>query len=325
MGMKRFRLITLLVAIPLIVCSVLFLIRYRALKEFEKELLTMAQKKNVDIQFYGIVVDQNGKPVADAVVEMDRMYFMLGNEAHKVVSNAEGIFSITGIKGRSLRLRSIAKKGYEYIRRNQNLTNYDYSSEIEKNRYISNPSKPEIFTLRKMNDAVFLLEDEFLKKIRKDEFYLLDIVRSRIKKEVDSQYYPDLKISNIQVGLISQTIVEAIGDGAGIILASSPIYRAPDSGYKREITIPINVRSRKGICLVVRTSRDLYALLNIQITLHDDGVMCHVKSYVNPYGGRSLEKDPYLPAETYVKLRVEAKKSLRRGKIPNMPERYMRQ
>jgi hypothetical protein len=94
--------------------------------------ITALMKKiaNADIEFYGKVIDQDGKPVAGAVIEaevtitmtgmkdiLNTMITHLGNTERKTVtveSDANGCFSIIESKGSSLDIKDIRCSGYMY-------------------------------------------------------------------------------------------------------------------------------------------------------------------------------------------------------------------
>lgn len=74
--------------------------------------------QQVDIAFYGKVIDQNNQPVTDATVHVlvYRTEDSIGKATTKIAgrTDANGLFQLTG-KGSSTAIATIKKKGYEFL------------------------------------------------------------------------------------------------------------------------------------------------------------------------------------------------------------------
>lgn len=69
-----------------------------------------------NIEFYGLIVDQNGQPVSDATVFITVLYnstFGSGQKQATLQSGIDGHFKVVGYKGRTLDI-GLRKEGYDY-------------------------------------------------------------------------------------------------------------------------------------------------------------------------------------------------------------------
>jgi hypothetical protein len=78
-------------------------------------------RQNATINFYGKVADQEGRPLPDAKVQIERVFgewaippsIQLKTERFAVQSDDQGSFIVKGTAGHSLQILSIEKPGYE--------------------------------------------------------------------------------------------------------------------------------------------------------------------------------------------------------------------
>ncbi len=100
------------------------------------------------ISFYGKIIDQFQNPVSGAKVQVSWNDTSAHGTSYKDLnSDGNGLFSITGIKGKILIVSQIEKEGYIpsviYQR------GFEYSAFFDKNYHIPNPNNPVIFHMHK--------------------------------------------------------------------------------------------------------------------------------------------------------------------------------
>jgi hypothetical protein len=99
------------------------------------------------INFYGRVLDENEHAVVAAKVHAQWSDFSAnGASSEESLTDAQGVFSITGKTGRGITIR-VAKEGYYTPKRQQ--TSFDYAGFWEANYYEPDSARPVTFHLRK--------------------------------------------------------------------------------------------------------------------------------------------------------------------------------
>jgi len=123
-------------------------------EERRKELFSLLQSNDAEIEFFGRVENENGVPLEGVEVEYSivksgsfapSMGLPVGSMG-KVISGADGIFEISGQKGVTLGINSLAKLGYREARRNNRSFSFGDSAE---------PHQPD-----KLNPTSFILVKE---------------------------------------------------------------------------------------------------------------------------------------------------------------------
>lgn len=108
---------------------------------------------NAPISFFGRVQDQNGAPVNEARIAFGAVdSFWEAGSNYQTASDANGLFSITGIKGAGLTV-GVSKEGYDGIK-GLSYQSFGYGMPPDSNRKAP-PSKdvPALFVLRKKASA----------------------------------------------------------------------------------------------------------------------------------------------------------------------------
>lgn len=246
------------------------------------------------IAVYGRVIDAEGKPLANATVEIginDRP-FQTGSK-YTITSDAEGRFSLTGVRGIAFSVRA-SKDGY-------------YSSdESRAHRNVLNPSNQDVAQPSENNPVLLILRK------RGAAEPLVAITSRQIDVPRNGQAI-DVDLASGQVGRGSLKIESWIGDssqrrydwryrlsvpGGGLSERQDRFgFEAPQKGYTEavEINMPANVESWSS-----RVERDYFASL-------PDGSFARfgirfypgkrnfvvIEGYFNPKpGSRNLEYDP---------------------------------
>lgn len=108
------------------------------------------------IEFYGKVIDQEDKPVAGVVVNMDWTDMSpKGTSEAERTTNASGLFSISGIQGKNFGIRSLVKDGYVPFQKS-NPHSFEYAGFWEPSYHVPDKGKPVIFRLRKKGETAAL-------------------------------------------------------------------------------------------------------------------------------------------------------------------------
>lgn len=106
-----------------------------------------------NIEFYGLIVDQNGQPVSDATVFITVLYnstFGSGQKQATLQSGTDGHFKVVGYKGRTLDI-GLRKEGYDYAGDVGPFHFTGFVSEAE--RYHPDKQKPVRFVMWKRKGA----------------------------------------------------------------------------------------------------------------------------------------------------------------------------
>jgi len=287
----------------------------------KKQLQQMIQERNVDIQFAGKVIDQNGESVPNANVQMSLGYFGVGPSSVLVYAktDSKGYFEFKNIGGSYLSVRDIIADGYDFQRKDQPHKRFEYWTELEEKRYVANMKDPVIFHVRERNKPTFLLRGEVSKKLGKDTTFYLDLARTRIFSGDDLRFVRNIEIKTEKEGGLYKILFKMPEEGSGLLVREQPIYMAPESGYEHKWIVQIAAGERKEISLIVKTADGIYSRLEGQITAHREIVILRINSFLNPFGEKSLELDENIEAELWVRLNNEARSSLLEGrKLENL-------
>jgi hypothetical protein len=193
---------------------------------------------------------------------------------------------------------------------------------------------PAVFRLRRQVAPVFLLKKQYLSLrgdagARKD--VRLDIVQGRFLKMDDTRregesgpLYTDLVVelrcpdpATSAPGLL---MYRATSSG-GALTSGAIAYAAPADGYLPEASVVIapDITRRRPEEVqrhhVFLKSRGpgVYSRLDVEVEVSGDRCHADFTTWINPYGGRSLEPRTDLTSGQYVELMNQASKSLVRG------------
>jgi len=248
------------------------------------------------VSFYGRVVDENGQPIPQANVKFGLNDTSIrGTSEYYTQSDASGLFSLTGVKGKFLGVH-ITKEEY-YQSRLENNT-FDYAG----GNNIFNPDRnnPVVFRLHKGGEKVALIKKEFEVHIKVGEAVTIDLLTGKTNSP-NSQLQVELLENEPFRRKIKGTWsmrVSAIDGGIQFQTEEFP-FLAPESGYRPSIDLGPDSEKPPtwkgsgyyGGAFYLQTHNG-YA--NVKIQAIPGNSYFRLSYYLNPSGSRNLEPDPNL-------------------------------
>lgn len=271
----------------------------------------IVKEGNVPIEFLGQVVDQENHPIEGVKVKAhsrETYEEEPGRAGTKwptmeIMTDSDGMFRISGLRGDVLGIDSIEKDGYELTKKGELSFSY-HSGEIGRS-YVPDLSKPVIYRMWKKGETEPLIAHKVEQRIPYDGTpVLFDLATG---KEVNSG--GDLRVTlmrNPQVirwgdrNYEWKATFEAVGGGGLIESKDDFMYRAPESGYEPKIEIETkpgnpNWAMEKRIAFYLKSrGGQNYARVVLDLMTGSDKPKTgfSFESYLNPSGSRNLEYDP---------------------------------
>lgn len=258
------------------------------------------------LTFYGRVIDQNGNPVVNAVVET-HITDSSGVSDVMLTTGAEGKFELLNKYGRKIFINKIICTGYENDRKVMGEMLFENGS------YTPDKNKPYIFTVRKKEPATLVLEGDLEWKIRPTiSYYEVDLVervfsRAGRLKEDNSQALADLRINSVLSPDKSSCIVTFDGNSTNseILMNDTLLYVAPETGYDKTLSLEIPIGSKITRYFYVKgRNGGIYSRLGTTLTGKADGVIINVNIFTNPLGERNLDFNEALYSQ-YLQKRMD--------------------
>jgi len=258
----------------------------------------MLLQYNSNIQFYGLVIDQNGKPVKGAKVsyniqmagDLQPQFGLQRKDKGVVYSSDNGIFQIRNKKGMYLDISSIELDGYREVRGGA-ARGYNFGSGSVQ--HAADPNRP----------VGFLLIDTTTQKPLVKSFKLAFVWDAKaVSVRVDGSDvvivfvpYRDRPPGALRGFDWSMEI--SVQQGEICRLAPESPLIAPIEGYRssvrygvlaKEPGMPKSIRQES---LVFRTKDGKYGriMTNLYVDREIDSTAAYVTVYFNPSGGRNLE------------------------------------
>jgi hypothetical protein len=265
------------------------------------------KSKNVPIEFWGRVVDQDDHPLADVQVQYHvRQWFYvppLKVDAHfperSVLTDASGAFQMLDNLGDVLTIRTLVKAGYEPEPNALRSFGYNISDNIKPDA-----NRPVVFKMWQTNakQAALVTGNKFFTIIPDGRYYTLDLLNGTL---LDGETAGDLRLRlnrspNASWGKRYDWSFELKAVNGGILPESNrdaSMYLAPESGYNTNYQFAFGAPDDTWSYLVERrfylTSREgmHYARMDVEIHafyLKDNQARFAIKYAVNPTGGRVL-------------------------------------
>ena len=261
------------------------------------------EREEVPLNFYGHVVDENGAGVSGATVKITYTYFDVtlpqyrfrGDRSFTIKSDAQGFFTIKGVKGYSLGL-DVGKEGY--FASTNNFRGAVYVHPARGYEFTPDASKPVVFRLRKKGVAEPLIRRSKSYRLPRDGApVFVDLATGRTNSPM-----PDLKIQawtddshkDAQSRYDWRVMIEVLNGGL-IERGDEFQYTAPEQGYvtsfrwdyprskgadwRSDATSSMFIRLRNG---------EMYARIKFEMIAGGDH-FCMIESFLNPSGSHNLE------------------------------------
>jgi len=265
-----------------------------------KGMYEAGKLSNLDIEFYGKVIDQHGNPVAGARVGVSLLRWRIldaGGEFHEFTTDSEGYFDVSGVSGQVLTITSISKNGYEIIGGHQQSQTFRVEGIKKKNE-----SNPYIFHAWKKTEAQHLFYGEIFQKFSQDgQYHNIEIPgfnkTMKVAFTIDS--------NGTSPNPLDWTVRFKV-DGGGVSESTEAFMNeAPESNYLRVW----NAEHRKEIAGFGKRDKrkfylkglngNIYGRMEVEFiayysrkpTLNGVGVI-DAKYWINPNGSRNLQYDP---------------------------------
>lgn len=269
--------------------------------ERRKELFQqLVQEKNVPLDFYGKVVDQNDRPVPDVKVKLNvRQWYVqsldnLNAEGRSIVyekrSDADGFFNLSEGTGDALTVESVEKEGYQLSAK----TSRSYGAATD-------PGSPVVFKMWKQGPKEPLVTGQKVFGIIPDgRVYTLDLLQG--KKVEGDRAEGDLRISIVRPADATprskyQWSYKLEGVHGGLVETDDEfMYLAPESGYESKFAINLVPTDEAWTPLARKQfffrSRDgqIFGRMQVEVNaIYNDKSALEVNYAVNPSGSRNLQ------------------------------------
>ncbi len=256
---------------------------------------------NILLNFYGKVVDQNGKPVAGAKVNLEAQanYFDENRSEQKpytVETDANGDFNLIGAYGAIITVSSIEKDGFELSKRTERHYSYTVPADFHPD-----PEKPVVFRMWKMAGKESLIGPAWHGKVACDGTASRFDLHSGHPTADGS-----LEITCTRTPLNFETTSDrpfaykleiSIRDGGVQPTGDEFTYQAPDGGYSPSVTIerkPDDPKWGGGLKqeFYIKTAKGEYGRLSVEWDAGHRPAPTPFKweCSINPSGSRNLER-----------------------------------
>ena len=253
------------------------------------------------ITFYGKVVDQSNSPVSGATIWMD-WSAIGGTRETNMQSDADGLFSISGLVGKSLSVQ-VVKDGY--FSGEQADKDFEYAEFFNRSFHVPDSTNPVVFSLRKYGNREPMYKSRINAALHADGRMLWFNCRTGQPEKGGEIGLGVNRYGDVNSRDSAYTIIVKAAPGCGIIQGEvgedGDMFSAPESGYSDEIRF--EQAAARGpydetfcvsrlIRLYLQTTNGVYGSVKSEIS-QNQGPYAHVNGvmYLNPSGSRNLEFD----------------------------------
>jgi hypothetical protein len=254
------------------------------------------------IEFYGKVVDQDGKPVEGGIADVIWTDMSAkGSSQMEVTSDADGLFSITGIRGKGMTVQ-VNKDGY-YRQLTDTKSIFEYAGFWEPSYHVPDKSKPVLFRLRKKGEAAELLHyGPTLFGAKPDGSpVIFDLATGRkTSGNGDVSVRVAKGARNADKQFDWEVTLEGVGSGAGLVESKDEfMVEAPEESYQPNWKFVQKAgaegyQSEMQAKFFVKTAGGQFARIEVRVLPeYSEMAAVDLASYFNPEpGNRNLEFDP---------------------------------
>jgi len=255
---------------------------------------------NTPINFWGMVVDEKGNPVDQAIIKLGTadIPWKKGSDYERE-TDVNGLFSITGVKGLSISI-NVSKEGYYQTPNSRKQLSYAQPSGNKEP--LPTPDKPVMFELRKKGDAEPLIKKEGFIKIARNGVPVGFDLESGKKVSADNG---DIKVEawtsdqqKDEQGHYNWRCKITVPGGGLIEREEQFDFEAPENGYNQSVEIEMpadaeNWRPQVARQYFVQLPGNRYGRIQFEMIAGGDHFFS-ITSHFNPSGSRNLEYDPSL-------------------------------
>ncbi|GAB1261061.1 hypothetical protein [Aurantivibrio plasticivorans] len=251
------------------------------------------------IEFHGKVMDQNGLPVANAVIEFEAAssYLTQSSGVSRVLSDNDGTFVTEGALGnKSLSIRSISKPGYVFEFGGSNINRFDhfqrFNDSVVWKRFTQD--NPYVFTLWKLGEPIKNAKDgpetayAFIPDGRPYTFDLIDGGKDIFKRGI--------KEGQLRANFVRSeegwTLELVVPEGGLVEAGDIYLLEAPEEGYVQSVMV--SLPKDQGAWLdksffVKLNGGKVYGVIKLRINGYHRQYSAMYLSYtLNLDGGRNL-------------------------------------
>jgi len=263
--------------------------------------------QNPKILFYGKVVDQYYKAVADANVHLDIFHTDTDNKkaAQGIIAktNENGLFTIRD-QGHSIYIKNIQRNGYDFLNQKNPDRSFEYSMVYQNAVFSPDKNAPIIFHMAKHKDEpAYLIKTPSLKRnflpVNSPEF-ALNLGGTWI--DGDGQFQTSAGHTDVKVKCsLSEDKKQyrlhfvSADTNSGLIATDELLEYAPADDYKSKIVLDINIpqsyEEKKTYIYVKARGGQMYSRLDINFTVRPSNLLVNLDILTNPAYSRNLKYD----------------------------------
>ena len=291
------------------------------------------------VDFYGIFLDQDDRPVPDVKVHYTVSGYSLTGLAPRYEpgvtnSDREGNFEIHARKGGILYIDDVECTGYEFKFGRGNSRGFEFRSS-RTDRHRPDKANPVVFHLRKKHsEAVVLLNSRasiLLSAPKNISWFGWDVASCRewtAPATPDPGYFRDYEVTGEHDAEKKEwtLTIRMNGEQAGVLVSDKLLYEAPADGYAKEVALTFKYSDEPPLKHLYLRLRDcgMYARFDVEHgNVSENGVFFSCNVLINPYGSRSLE--PLFSTKQegssalFVKCRNEADRAMEKQRLAPRP------
>ena len=186
----------------------------------------------VPINFYGKVVDQNMRPVADARIHLQwsTIEAAEGTASGEAVSDDKGLFALTGRHGKGLGVR-VEKDGYYTGDRGSAFVPFEFAYPSSPDYYEPDANNPVIFHLRKKGEGAKLITKTVDLSLPGNKLARMDLMAGHCTPEGTLQIQPNKPDRQAMSGRYAWSVKLSMAGGGLIENNDQFPFLAPENGY----------------------------------------------------------------------------------------------
>lgn len=277
---------------------------------------------NMPIEFYGQVLDLEGRPVPEADVTM-RLSFapptplMKNQKLVKTTTDQTGRFTFRKT-GYQLYLVEVEKEGYQYHYKYNPNRGFRFHKGEKKAELGQLEDQPAIFKVRKKGEPTLVLTNgaSFQFRPGPSSVRYFDLLRQswtypkllKTEKINFKDWHEHLRISLSKEADTYHLLFEGLDEGTGLVMGKPEQYMAPETGYQPtlDLAIPQDEKETERWLFLEGRGGEFYTMLKVKTAPTKKWLNLNVWYGTNPVGSRNLERSPELEME-YIKKKYGRK------------------